>query len=515
MTFAAPVGQRRATGWLLLAFALAATLMALNWVGYDGADDRSYALAAEVWLHHFPVVGADHWATRHTVVVPVAVSLGLFGQHEWALAVPSVLFFFGLLWVNFHYARRFLGARIAIVLVLLLAATPEFVVQATYINNDIAEAFFASLSFWWFLAASENGRPARMFLAGAAAGLAFLTRETSAVLPLFYAVCYFRDERPPRNAYIYLALGFIAIVGAEMAYFGALTGDWLYRYRLDAGHDTVRRTQEFAVMAKTGNALDRQGNLSVSVWADPFLMLFVSQKFGLLFYLAIPAAIWAFRDKTLSMVEQLTLRRAALLALLWIGFISLAFPILYLVPRYYAVPAWAGVLLIAGALVHFAHRRWAIAALVALLAANAVSLYLENTNPRFAERAMIAWLADHPGTHVQLDPDMARRSDLLLHFAGLEDRIDAGPPAGGHLFVFSPRNQELCREQGLCRHGVYARKPGWVKVDQIKGKPRAISAVLQALHIAPLLPHQIRQKIEMPDPGIVIYRVTGPNLPAR
>jgi 4-amino-4-deoxy-L-arabinose transferase-like glycosyltransferase len=467
-------------------------------------------LAAEAWLRHFPVVGTDHWATRHTVVLPVALSLAVFGQREFALALPSVLFFAGFLWLNFHFARRFLGERAAVILVMLLAATPEFIVQATYINNDIVEAFFASLSFWLFMAGTENGRASTILGAGAAAGLSFLTRETSAVLPIFYGACFLLDPRPSRKSYIYLALGFVGVVGAEMIYFGAMTGDFLYRYRMDASHDTVSRVQELRLKAKTGATLDRQGNLSVNVWADPFLMLFASQKFGLLFYLAIPAAIYAFRNRIMPPLERSTIRRVARLALLWILFISLAFKILYLVPRYYAVPAWASVLVIAYAFHQFSltrHRRAAIAVLVAFLAVNALSFYLENTNPRFAERAMIAWLDAHPGTTVQIDPDMARRSDLLLQFAGVGARVRTGPPQTGQLFVFSPRNQELCKQQGLCKRGAYLPQPGWQQVDFVRGKPRAIGGVLRALHAARFIPPQILQKIESPAPGIVIYRV--------
>lgn len=510
MTVAVPVRQAHATGWLLLALAVAGVLVAFNFVGYDGADDRSYALGAEAWLRHFPAVGADHWATRHTVVLPVALSLALLGHSIFALALPSLLFFAAMLAVNFHFARRFLGVRAAAILTLLLASTPEFVVQATYINNDIAEAFFASLSFWLFVSGTESGRRTTLFGCGLAAGCSFLTRETSAVLPLFFAVCAVFDRRPARARYLWIGLGFVAPVLAEMAYFGFMTGNLLYRYRLDATHDSVSRVAEFQHMAKSGNALDRQGNLSVSVWADPFLMLFVSQKFALLFWLAIPAAIWAWRDKALPLRERDIVRRIARLALLWIGFISLAFPILYLVPRYYVVPAWAGVVVIAYAAHRFSrsrHRRAVIVAVAALVAANALSLYLENTSPRFAERALATWLAAHPGTSVTVDPDMARRSDLILRYANEEGRVAAGLPQKGALFVFSPRNLELCRSAGGCKAGAYKPQPGWQKIDLVAGKPRAIGVFLRGVGLSRLIPRQILDKIESPAPGIVIYRI--------
>lgn len=512
MSDAAVLPQRltRGNGWLLAALALAAGLVALNWVGYDGADDRSYALGAEAWLRHFPVAGADHWATRHTVVLPVALSLALFGRHVFALAIPSVLYFFGFLAVNHHFARRILGEQAGAILVMLLAATPVFVVQATYINTDIAEAFFASLSFWLFVAA--EGKARTLFWSGTTAGLAFLTRETSAVLPVFFAACFFFDKAPARRQYFYLALGFIAAVGAEMVFFGAMTGDVFYRYRLDAHHDSVSRVQELQHTARSGGTLDRQGNLSVSVWADPFLMLFASQKYGLLFWLAIPAAIAAFRTRALPAVEGLVVRRAGRLMLLWVVFLSLAFPILYLVPRYYIVPAWAGVLLIAYA-VHVLlladRRRAAFAAVAALVVVNALSLYVENTNPRFAERALVGWLQRNPGTTVHLDPDMARRSDLLVSFAGLDGRVSAAPARAGDLFVFSPRNLELCNEQGLCRpkQKLYQPRPGWTKIAAVTGKPRAVGGILRALHLAGFVPRQIMLKLETPAPGIAIYRV--------
>jgi 4-amino-4-deoxy-L-arabinose transferase-like glycosyltransferase len=500
----------RANGWFLAALALAAVLVALNWVGYDGADDRSYALGAEAWLRHFPAVGADHWATRHTVVLPVALSLAVFGRQEFALAIPSVLYFFGFLLVNHHFATRFLGVRTGAILTMLLALTPAFVVQASYINIDIAEAFFASLSFWLFAAGTRDNRASMLFWSGAAAGLAFLTRETSAVLPIFFAVCFLFDKAPARKTYLYLALGFVAAVGVELVYFWIMTGDFLHRYRMDAHHDAVSRVKELQHTAKSGGALDRQGNLSVSVWADPFLMLFASQKYGLLFWLAIPAAIWTFAARAVPAVESLVARRTSRLMLLWIAFLSLAFPILYLVPRYYIVPAWAGVVLIAYTthlLWPTQRRRVVVGALAALVAVNALSLYVENTNPRFAEHALVAWLKENPDATVHVDPDMARRSDLLMSFAGLGGRAVAGMPQSGDLFVFSPRNLQLCKEQGLCKGKLYQPQAGWTKIAAVEERPRAIGGLLRALRLSPLIPHQIMQKIETPAPGITVYRV--------
>jgi hypothetical protein len=138
---------------------------------------------------------------------------------------------------------------------------------------------------------------------------------------------------------------------------------------------------------------------------------------------------------------------------------------------------------------------------------NALSLYVENTNPRFAEHALVDWLKQNPGATVRVDPDMARRSDLLMSFAGLDGRSTAVAPQAGDLFVFSPRNLELCKEQGQCKGKLYQPQAGWTKVAAINGKPRAIGGLLRALRLASLIPDQIMQKIETPAPGITIYLV--------
>gem|GEM_PF-2021947 len=41
-------------------------------------------------LAHFPAVGADHWTRRYSVILPVALSLAIFGHAEWV--VPSLIY---------------------------------------------------------------------------------------------------------------------------------------------------------------------------------------------------------------------------------------------------------------------------------------------------------------------------------------------------------------------------------------------------------------------------------------
>ena len=76
-------------------------MLTLAWVGYVGTDDQSYARGALGWLNGFPYVGDNHWKVRHPVVIPLAVSLAIFGYREISLGLPSAFFFLVFLGVNY------------------------------------------------------------------------------------------------------------------------------------------------------------------------------------------------------------------------------------------------------------------------------------------------------------------------------------------------------------------------------------------------------------------------------
>ena len=459
----------------------------------------------------FRSVGTDHWELRHTIVLPVALSLKLFGQNEFALALPNVLFFLGLIAVNHHYVRRYLNADLANLVSLLLACTPAFVVQATYINIDVVELFFVSLSFWLFVAARESAeRPSLLVWSGVVAGLAFMARETTLALILFYGVCFLVRPGIPRSRYFLMILGFLVPIGLEIIYLGAMTGDLFYRYRLDNTHGLVDRVGEVNRVASSGLSLDEAGILSVNVWLDPILALFVSQKYGLLYYIAIPAAFWIWFTKRAEPLKRPAILLAAGLMATWILFISLSFPILYLAPRYHTVSAWAAVLITAYAcqIAYRAKVRFLpIAGIVALVAVNGLSFYLENTTPRFAEYALVHYVKEHPG-EVLTDPNTARRASVLLDFAGLTQRVQTRPATHGDVVVYSPLNVEFC-SYSRCNFDakLYQQKSSWIEIDRIEPRPRRIGALLRMLGLDKYIPAQIMMKIEVPVPGIVIYRL--------
>src|SRR5688572_11598824 len=94
-----------------LVLAIGTAMLAVSWVGYVGSDDHSYARGAMGWLNSFPYVGQDHWTLRHTVVLPIAAALAMFGFREISLGLPSALLLLVFLGVNYYYLQKFFNSR--------------------------------------------------------------------------------------------------------------------------------------------------------------------------------------------------------------------------------------------------------------------------------------------------------------------------------------------------------------------------------------------------------------------
>ena len=171
-----------------------------------------------------------------------------------------------------------------------------------------------------------------MFASGVAAAFGWLTAETTAALLLFYAVLFLIGFGSPRRYYWIMALGFVVVVGIEIGYLTAMTGDPLYRYRMDLFHDVVDRIGDRAAM-RSGIILNLDGNLTVSPPLEPFVALVLNQEFGLLFWSYIPAAIWVWRTKKIAAEDRRLLRLLVGLGLVWMAFVSLNASVLYVVPR--------------------------------------------------------------------------------------------------------------------------------------------------------------------------------------
>lgn len=498
---------------LFLVLLLGALMMGLAWVGYVGSDDHSYARGAIGWLHEFPYVGTDHWTLRHTVVIPIAISLALIGPQELSLALPSAALFLVLLAATHRFAKRFFGDGVAFLASLLLASTPLFVVQATFPQNTVVLTLTTAVSFILFSEAARRERPTGLMLAaGVAAGLAWMTLEITAALVLFYALLFVVGSGVRRRYFWSLAVGLAAVVSTEVAYFTAMTGDPFYRYRVDLSHDMVDRLGDAARALRAGHTLNLEGNLAVHPALDPVIGLLANQEFGLLFWLYMPAAIWMWRARDVPPAERRLLQWLSGLGLIWMGFVSLNFAVLYVVPRYYGVFTWTAVIVVAywlRALYAAGRRGLAALAVAGLIAGNLVGIYVENKNPLYAERLLVALVA-RESAPVYTDPMTLTRARLLLEFSGLAERVKSGPPPPGALFYANPRNVERCRRAApKCRWRWQDYLPGstWTEVRRIEPDRKLAGLIFRTIGLDRFVPTEIFDRIDHPDPTVVLYRL--------
>ncbi len=159
---------------------VAALLLPFFHVGFQASDDAGYLGGALGWLERFPYVGHSHWTLRHTITLPVAASVSLFGLSELSVSLPNVVYFALFLVVNTIAAGRVLGLGTALISGLLLATMPGFLVVATYLSPDIPELFYLSIAFWAFVIGCRRPESlAPWLICGVAWALAFLNRQTA------------------------------------------------------------------------------------------------------------------------------------------------------------------------------------------------------------------------------------------------------------------------------------------------------------------------------------------------
>lgn len=466
-------GAASGRAWaLLLALAGAAALW-IGWIGFIASDDSLYHAGAIAWLTHPPFAGTDHWSTRFPVTLAFAGMIAAAGPGFLAFALTALLFHLLLVGATGAFAARVAGPRAGWIAALLTATLPVVVSHATTVSVDLAEGC-ALLLGAWLLGEAGTGRDGlwRGAAAGVLFGIAMLCRETSVLALAGLAPLFLRGRPVPRGALLAAGLACAAVLGAEAAYQGVLTGEPLRRYAIAFHHDE-----------HIDRAANREGNFLLWPPVDPLLVLLVNDDFGLLFWLAGAAALargWR---------EAGTQRLAPLAAMACSSFVLVAVLShkLVLNPRYFLLPALLAVVAVAAWLAREGARRRA-AALAVLVTTNLLLLGLGNAHPRWGMEALVAAAAAYPGEIVAGARDDVRRARLPMVFAGAENIRRAPAPPGG---------LEVAPAAAAPRGTVLARYPS---------PPTRVGALVRAAGLERLVPAAIAPRLLSPSPAMVLVR---------
>ena len=338
---------------LLLLAVVAFAMLVFGWVGFVGSQDAAYADAAQRWLEGGSGLAPSHWEMRYLYVGAIGVAFALFGATETALLLPGVIAYLILVGLTYLALRVLVDRHVALLAGVFVAALPLFAAGASVATPDTMELVFVAASLL-LLADSENrGRTRGWFVAvGVLAGFAWLVRETSAGLIVFFLLLLFAGDHTRRARVGWVLLGFVIVAGAEFVNYFAATGDALYRLRADFGAGDLLGRGGVAEASA-----DRVSALVVGSWLDPVLALFAGQEFSALYWLAMPVGLWLVFDRRLAAQSRRLVRYLAAAGLIQLLLVVALTGQRYLLPRYLYWGAFAATLLLAAHFLFFRNRQ--------------------------------------------------------------------------------------------------------------------------------------------------------------
>jgi 4-amino-4-deoxy-L-arabinose transferase-like glycosyltransferase len=499
----------RGRNGLWLGLVVVCALVAMGWIGFLASDDVTYAIGAYGWIEHFPFVGG-HGTIRYPITIPMALSFVTFGENEYAMVLPSLLYMLGFLVFVWHVVRDIDGSWAATSVLGILAISPLLVIQSSIASVDIVEMsfLFASvLLFWRCLDTGPN--PRRLFVAGAMAGLAFLTRETAIFVAVFYAILFLIGHRFHRGHYLWIAAGFLSIWAIEIIYLWVMTGDPLYRINISLHHDsTIDRT------------IDVAGNTVIHPLIDPLLVLLINQEFMALFFIAIPIGAWLCFGSAVDQRTQHFARIISLFGITWFLCAAAAQKLLPLNPRYFMITTAVACVLTGIGFARLlasgkAGQRLMVGGLaLLLLGGNFVGIYLENKDSLFGPRQLAAIAAERPDAQIVTDPMTRYRADMLLRWEGARSRVSDRPATPGDLFYYNPAFADQANfKMPADRIPLFHPGPDARLLAQYEPRPIHLALFIEAMGLSTYLPDGLWKKLRYRHPAVMLYRIAEPKRP--
>jgi 4-amino-4-deoxy-L-arabinose transferase-like glycosyltransferase len=506
-----------------LAISLAIVSLSVSWIGYQGSPDEiGYIQAAVGWLENPPFLGQNHWQLRLPYVFSLSLSFLFFGINEQALLSVTVLFFLLIIFVSYHFTASIYSADVAGIIACFLAITPLFVGYATTSFPLHIELFFIILSFWLFYQAIEKDACRnRLIASGAVAALAWVTRETSGFLPVFYALLFLIGFGMKRRYYFLLAAGFLPIVLSEYLLHWLVAGDPLHRHKISLGimaGGTKESITEFgqAYVQRATHFKDViTTKLSYNVihvspaWLNPYVAWFTDPHFGLLYYVGIPSGLWlCFSKKVSSKVQTL----ARILALLAIVHFIMTFYVLILRPsvRYMAVETYALTMLTSiwfYEVIIKQRQKLTIPIIAVIFVVNFLCMDARRERGQFPERTLLEY-AQQQQEIIHSDPITVQSAQFLLHGAGLESRVSSAPVPPGGIFFYNPQTIRSIKNSKV-RDSFMVKGPNWTPLWFKDSRASVLGLILDGSGLGNLLPAGLMRKLLQPHERVTVYRLPG------
>lgn len=213
--------------------------------GFNGTDDLHYLGGALRWLEHSDYIPRDHWEGRLPYILSLAAGIAVLGPTHAALIIPNAVFSAGMLFLCWRIGLLAAGPRLALLSIVMAAATPLFFRFPTNFFPESLEVVLAAGMVYLALMATWNQyavttRRLMLIAAGVCGGIAILVRETALAVPVAVSIAMLWEQRSALRRGVtdiaWMAFGTLVPMALECSYFGMVTGDPFYRFKVDTHH---------------------------------------------------------------------------------------------------------------------------------------------------------------------------------------------------------------------------------------------------------------------------------------
>lgn len=215
---------------LILVFALALRL--IFFTGVSSSDSLYYSEFADKIIKNQPFIG-NHLSLRLGIIYPAAMMYSLFGVNDYSSGIMALVFSLASIILIYKFGRLLFSEKAGLLSAFLMSFFPLDVILSTTLMGDITSTFFLALSVYLFLKSEKTDNKKNSgwlcLISGVSLGAAYLIREISVLIALFFVV-YVIYKKKIKSNYFLVPLGFLLVSVIEVVYFYNATGNPFFRF---------------------------------------------------------------------------------------------------------------------------------------------------------------------------------------------------------------------------------------------------------------------------------------------